>query len=159
MGTRADFYVEKDKGLKWLGSIAWDGYPEGIEDEVFKATNPDEFVKSVKKFLKNRRGNDGTFPKDGWPWPWEDSHTTDYAYAFRQGAVYGACFGDGWWPIKGKVKKNKVEWELKGLPKEDSGTNKRTVPDFPNMKKDQKVTLGKRSGLIVIGGGMQEKGD
>lgn len=31
MGTRADFYVGRGESAEWLGSIAWDGYPSGID--------------------------------------------------------------------------------------------------------------------------------
>ena len=30
MGTRADFYIGKGTDAEWLGSIAWNGYPDGI---------------------------------------------------------------------------------------------------------------------------------
>lgn len=83
MGTRADFYIKKDKQLKaedWLGSIAWDGYPDGIPSDLKKATTPRQFVNALARFVKER--NDFTSPKDGWPWPWDDSGTTDYAYVF-----------------------------------------------------------------------------
>ena len=37
MGTRADFYVGKGKDSEWLGSIAWDWYPDGIPDNILDA--------------------------------------------------------------------------------------------------------------------------
>lgn len=83
MGTRADFYVDEDEKLTkedWVGSIAWDGYPEGIDKEVLEAKTKEEFLKALKKFVEGR--NDFTKPEEGWPWPWEDSGTTDYAYIF-----------------------------------------------------------------------------
>lgn len=30
MGTIADFYVGRGPKAEWIGSIAWDGYPDGI---------------------------------------------------------------------------------------------------------------------------------
>jgi hypothetical protein len=30
MGTRADFYVGRGETAEYLGSIAWDGYPDGL---------------------------------------------------------------------------------------------------------------------------------
>ena len=34
MGTRADFYVGRGESAEWLGSVAWDGNPRGIDDPV-----------------------------------------------------------------------------------------------------------------------------
>lgn len=33
MGTRADFYVGRGTEAEWIGSIALDGYPDGIPDD------------------------------------------------------------------------------------------------------------------------------
>lgn len=112
MGTRADFYVGVDKKAKWLGSIAWDGYPEGIDKAVLRAKTIKDFKDALKKFFAGR--DDVTLPKDGWPWPWNDSGTTDCVYAF-----------DG----------KKVRQEMES---------------YPDMSKKKNVTLGPRSGLIVI---------
>jgi hypothetical protein len=38
MGTRADFYVGRGGQAEWLGSIAWDGYPSGIDKWVFSVS-------------------------------------------------------------------------------------------------------------------------
>jgi len=86
MGTRADFYIGKGKEAKWIGSIAYDGHRERIDDDVLKAKTENEFLDSVKKFFKGR--NDVTLPEDGWPWPWDDSSTTDCSYWFFDGCVY-----------------------------------------------------------------------
>ncbi|MFH1835312.1 MAG: hypothetical protein ABH851_03885 [Methanobacteriota archaeon] len=59
-----------------------------------------------------------TSPEQGWPWPWEDSGTTDYAYAFEAGKV--TTYTDR--PPKG----------------------------WPNMKSNQQVAFGRRSGMIVF---------
>lgn len=135
MGTRADFYVGKGKDAKWVGSIGWDGYPLGIPEKILKAKSLDAFKRNVATFVKNRP--DGTLPKDGWPWPWEDSIGTDYAYAYDQGVVLACHFGSAWFnPL--------LEPPLSN-PKVDP-----TVV-FPNMKDKQKVTFGKRSGLMVFG--------
>lgn len=115
MGTRADFY---DQESKWLGSIAWDGYPDGVEN-VVKAKTADEFLAAISEQSKRR---DWTSPERGWPWPWEDSHTTDYAYRFAGDHVEVYCFGEGplgddfacehdhpkadWFPEYGGTRKN-----------------------------------------------------
>lgn len=131
MGTRADFYSGRGKDAEWLGSIGWDGYPSGISDDIKNAKTDGEFRKAVERFI---RKEDGIHPREGWPWPWEDSNTTDYSYAF-DGSVWGSGFGHGWWPVNEEP--------------EESPEEKTCV--FPNMKERQKVQWGKKSGVIVVG--------
>ncbi len=134
MGTRADFYVGRGEKAEWLGSIAWDGHPESIDNVVRQATTAKEFRKAVVKFLKSR--DDATLPKDGWPWPWDDSRTTDYAYAYEKGAVYASCFG--------------YEWFDSTRDEPEIADDDKQVAIFPNMKDIQKVAHGKRSGFMVF---------
>jgi hypothetical protein len=133
MGTRADFYVGRGPSAEWLGSIAFDGYPGGHPESLLFLTDEAEYRAQVKKIIKGESGS-GTTPDQGWPWPWEDSGTTDYAYAFDEGRVWGTCFGHGWWPA--------------GQEPDDNDEPK--IADFPNMKSVQNVTMGPRSGLIVV---------
>jgi hypothetical protein len=135
MGTRADFYVGRGKEAEWLGSIALDGYPGGIDKVILRARKESDFRKAVKEFLSGR--DDGTFPKQGWPWPWEDSNTTDYAYAFHKGKVYGSCFGSEWFSC----------YPLREKQDDDSSSRGQ---EFPNMKSKMALTFGKRSGLILV---------
>src|SRR3990172_3601115 len=83
MGTRADFYIGRGEKAEWLGSIAWDGYRDGLPDEMFESKTETEWRERVVKFITSRK--DGTLPARGWPWPWEDSNTTDCAYSFHEG--------------------------------------------------------------------------
>lgn len=131
MGTRADFYIGRGTDAEWLGSIAWDG--NEIPDGVRRAKNKSAYKEAVKRFLEGR--DDATFPKDGWPWPWNDSATTDYAYAFDSMRTYGCVFGGPWWSAKKE-------------PDHDKLTGPKAV--FPDMKDKQRVTFGPRSGVIVI---------
>ena len=124
MGTRADFYVGRGENAEWIGSIALDGYPSGIPDHVLSVESEIGYRKYVKEFVS---GNNGRLPKDGWPWPWEDSQTTDYAYALDGEKVYASCFGHVWFDPK------------KSPEPEDYGDK---VEIFPNMKEVQKVTDG-----------------
>jgi len=131
MGTRADFYVGTGKDAEWLGSIAYDGYRVNDMKEadakdnadfeacwaIKSATNETDYRAAVVTLLS--LNDDATLPADGWPWPWDDSHTTDYAYAFVDGSCKAFPWGKG------------VDW--------------------PNMKDRQNITLGKRSGLLIIG--------
>ena len=134
MGTRADFYIRKDNQMEWLGSIGWDGYPEGIEEAVISAKNEDDFRYALSEFFKR---DDVTLPEHGWPWPWDDSKTTDYSYIFENGKVMASCFGS---PL------------FDPLSEYDEGEDCVQKMDnyFPDMKNIKKLTLGKRSGLIVV---------
>lgn len=146
MGTRADFYVGRGKGAEWLGSIAWDGYPDGDVADIFGATDEAGWRAAVAGMLAKRE--DGTVPDEGWPWPWNDSRTTDYAYTFDEGKVWFSCFGHPWHDAKEKAKDRDFD-PCVG----------RKVP-FPDMSARKAVTLGKRSGVIVMGaatGALKEK--
>lgn len=155
MGTRADFYVGRGLSAEWLGSIAWDGYPDGIPDQIRRATDEAVFRAEVAAFLQ--REESATKPEDGWPWPWEDSRTTDYAYAFDSGEVFASCFGHPWFnaargeppepPEPGDDDDSLVVGELL-----TAGTHPAVAKvEFPDMSARRRVTFGKRSGLIVIG--------
>jgi hypothetical protein len=135
MGTRADFYIGRGLESEWIGSIAWDGYPEGIDDAVKAATTPDDFRSALNEFFKDR--TDVTLPEHGWPWPWGDSRTTDYAYAIDDGKVWASCFGHRWFIATGPA------------PDDDMDDGK--VAEFPNMEDRKNVATGDRSGTIIIG--------
>lgn len=131
MGTRADFYIGNGLKAKWLGSIAWDGYPKGIPNSIKSVTDKEIYREVVADFLKDRE--DATLPEMGWPWPWEDSSTTDYAYSLKNGKVSASYFGGQWFDPSKKQ------------PERKTGYVK-----FPNMRAIQKVDYGKRSGLIIL---------
>lgn len=133
MGTRADFYVGRGNDAEWLGSIAYDGYPDGIPEDLLNATTEDEFRNSVAAMST---WDDWTRPEDGWPWPWEDSRTTDYAYAFDldEKRVLASSFGGKWFHPAS----------------EEEDDDKKPEAIFPNMKDRQKITFGPRSGIMVL---------
>ena len=135
MGTRADFYVGQGAEAEWLGSIAFDGYPDGLPEPICKAFTEDEYRKLVASLLASRAH--ATLPAQGWPWPWEDSRTTDYAYAWTAEGVRASAFGHAWFDPTG--------------PEGDS-MNGGKVAIFPDMTARQNLTLGPRSGMIVLGG-------
>ena len=137
MGTRADFYVGRGKDAEWIGSIAWDGYEFDQSDDhpISIAKSEEEFVQAIEKTLECR--DDATFPKNGWPWPWEDSNTTDYAYAWDDGKIWVSIFGSNW-------------YEIGNRPEHEENHGKEAI--FPDMSDIQNLTFGKRSGLIVING-------
>lgn len=134
MGTRADFYIGKGLDAEWLGSIGWDGYPSGIPDRIINATDEASYRAEVEDFIHNRE--DGTKPEQGWPWPWNDSKTTDWAYAFTTGRVEGCCFGEG--------------WVIPDSDMDDPTEFISTEVEFPYMKNRQNIAWDHRSGLIVL---------
>lgn len=135
MGTRADFYVGRGTDAEWLGSIAWDGYPEGHPKKLLRADTEAKFRKRVAKLLAERK--DATTVAHGWPWPWETSTTTDFAYAFDAGAVHASCFGGPWFDPTVQYDDDEEQQGPRAVFPE------MTPPDDP---------LHERSGLIVIRG-------
>lgn len=126
MGTRADFYVDKE----WIGSIAWDGYEfaENRPNSIADATYEKDFRNEVSRMLVKRK--DGTTPDLGWPWPWDDSRLTDFSYVFRNGKTEIYNFGE--------------------FVISEDGETDNIKHDFPNMKKIKNVTIGPHSGLLVV---------
>lgn len=167
MGSRADFYVGRGKNAEWLGSVAWDGYPGGINNDgcvndggpgtdhpIFDATTEAGYRKAVGEHLVTQ--DDTTWPEHGWPWPWENSNTTDYAYAFDGGKVYCSNFGSDWFEVDSQDKNwgepfaDTADWDDPEFDEEaynnyvDSGPQ-----EFPDMTDKKNVTFGKRSGVII----------
>lgn len=148
MGTRADFYVGRGPEAEWLGSIAMDGYPQGWAGDsahgpVVASTTEEEYRANVAKVLT--ACDHSTKPEQGWPWPWEDSRTTDYAYAFDGGLVYATCFGRPWFEAWKDGKPSE--------PEDEEYMDQGKTAVFPDMTAVAKPTLGRRSGLIVFGSG------
>jgi len=92
MGTRADFYIGRGSDAEWLGSVGRDGYKwDNPDSDLMKAEDADAFRAAVAAIQATRR--DFTTPDEGWPWPWKDSRTTDYAYVLHDGKVTAYLFG------------------------------------------------------------------
>lgn len=129
MGTRADFYIGRGLESQWVGSIAFDGYPDGISDGVLKATNKQEYLSRLAAFFADR--DDVSLPQDGWPWPWSDSTTSDYAYALDDGKVWahGSCWFD---PAMDEPEDGEL-----GI-----------FPDMSTAK--QRERFGKHSGVVMV---------
>jgi hypothetical protein len=135
MGTRADFYIRKDNQMKWVGSKGYDGYPDGIDESVLKATTEQDYEAKTIAFLKEE--NDATFPEHGWPWPWKDSRTTDYAYIFENDKVMSSCFGG---PLFDPLLTDEENEKDDPLP----------AGYFPDMKDKQNIAYDNRSGALFI---------
>lgn len=150
MGTRADFYVGLNPKISdWIGSIAYDGYPYGDMkgskvltlnmEEILLLENLARYKGQVKQMIKKRK--DGTSVKMGWPWPWENSHTTDYSYTFHDNQVFVSNWGCEWMTVKDflNTKKRHKFFCRNGCKR-----------DFPDMTSIRNVNLGKRSGIMFL---------
>lgn len=135
MGTRADFYVGRGADAEWLGSVGMDGYPSGVFgpdcDDLPAELDEAGWRAYVARHIASE--GHGTTPDQGWPWPWDDSGTTDYAYAFDDGSVWASNFGSEWF--------NPAEEPEDDLPE---------TAAFPDMTARKNVTYGPRSGAIFL---------
>jgi hypothetical protein len=147
VGTRCDFYVGRGPDAEWLGSLGMDGYPSGLVADpamgpVLAAATEAEYRARVARVLA--AVSHATTPDLGWPWPWENSRLTDFAYAFDAGAVHVSNFGRPW---------HRPGEESPPLPAGDDNkdpcTDERRVA-FPDMTARRNVTLGPRSGLLAF---------
>ena len=136
MGTRADFYIGRGKDAEWIGSIAWDGDPSGIDGPLLHSKTEVEFRENFSAFASPRE--DITLPADGWPWPWTNSQTTDFAYAIDGGKVWASSFGTKWFdPL---------------IEQNDDGSDEDAakVAEFPEMSGCSAAAGTKRSGVLVF---------
>lgn len=139
MGTRADFYVGKGQSAEWIGSIAWDGNRDGIPGYILKAKTEATFRKAVAVFFEKR--DDVTLPAQGWPWPWDDSSTSDCSYWFFDKRCWDVAPGDFYFPCD----EDEANYD------DDEVFKNRERVDFPDMSARKNVTFGKRSGVIIVG--------
>lgn len=151
MGTRADFYVGRGREAEWLGSIAWDGHEVG---RIREATSEGNFRTFVAAFLAER--DDATLPEAGWPWPWNDSGTTDCVYAWD-----GPMGSHSVWTVQGYPEQEWVSyaaseaWQESTRGKEPDEWSDGPTADggqcvFPDMSARKNVRRDRGSGLIVI---------
>lgn len=149
MGTRCDFYtMEKDKKMIWIGSYGWDGYPDGPVKDIglHKVKSIDEFKKTVLDFLEDKEGY--ISGKNGWPWPWDTSATTDYSYIFFEGNVYVSCYGSALIEINDYLENDDAigDEDQEILDKIYAGIGF----SFPDMSKIKDVDMGEASGTMVF---------
>lgn len=136
MGTRSDFYVKKEKQMEWIASKSFDGYPDGIDKHVLESKTEEEYRENLNFFFTGK--DDVTLPEDGWPWPWNDSNTTNYAYIFENGKVMASYYGG-------------ILFDPLIKQEEDENEDQEGVKfDFPDMSDVKNVAFGKRSGMTIV---------
>lgn len=101
MGTRAQFFIGDPRDVvnrKWLGTLAWDGYPEGDCKVLAKCKTESAFRLAVAKLARKR--DDFCDPQtNSFPFPWNDDlFLTDCTYAFFDKAVQYASYHNGFVP-------------------------------------------------------------
>jgi len=157
MGTRADYYIGRGPDAIWLGSTAYDGYPDGIFAHQpghisLKLISDDlSWSTAVETFLEGR--DDSTLPERGWPWPWDDSATTDWAYAYDDGKVWASYFGTEWFEVDADDPRANKPVEDEDDPWDEEAHQASKTAVFPNMKDRKNVRYDKGSGAIFIGMG------
>lgn len=151
IGTRADFYLGRGPDAEWLGSIAWDGYPEGMPEALLHCDTTERFRVVVDHFLSSRK--DATRPGQGWPWPWDDSRTTDYAYAFDGDNVWCSNFGHEWFDARYEPPDDDddeiLDLYLRGKIDRETYDNAKPTA-FPDMSARKNVARGTRSGMFMF---------
>lgn len=167
MSTRADFYVGRGPDAEWIGSVSMHGYPGGLEDcepEIFRnqvfdpgstggtlmmtARTEADYRAAVAQMGSTR--DDFRGPERGWPWPWDDSSTTDYAYAFDDGQTWATTLQMPWWLIDrdatcyGEPREPGADAEDDdGRPAYPDGP----VPQFPDMTGHRNARSAATSGV------------
>jgi hypothetical protein len=139
MGTRADFFVGVGPDAEWIGSTSYDGDPGGWGQRPLAARAEDEFRAAVEEMLSDRQAL-VTRPSEGWPWPWNDFRTSDYAYA--------------WDPARGAVASSGRAWVTLAQMEVDrdciySGERLRD-DEVPDMSKVPKGDVIAKSGLMLL---------
>lgn len=100
--TTADFYDETGRHARWLGAIHGNADPETLRalDSgrlMLEATDPTTFADAVLDLLDvftQQNLGQSHHPRDGWPWSWPDSRSTDWIYLFDRGRA---------WVITGRI--------------------------------------------------------
>lgn len=140
MGTRADFYIGTGPTAEWIGSTSYDGDPRGLGLHPLKAKSEAEFRAAIEAILADPHLM-VTRPSEGWPWPWETSHTTDWAYAWdpARGAVM-SCGGRRWTTPEEHIANPDAPYQ---------GDKCEPFPDMSSKRMDSRGVLAK-SGLIFL---------
>ena len=144
MGTRADFYTGKGRDANWLGSVGMDGHPETISEQLsltleFQSIASEaDWTESVAAVFDAHEEH--TLPEMGWPWPWDDSNTTDYAYTYEAGKVWVSCFGRLWVTL---------QWALEEEDAWDAMEGGQL--DFPDMSAIKNIRYDSGNAPMIFG--------
>jgi hypothetical protein len=144
MGTRADFFVGIGPTAEWIGSVSYDGWSDtsGAGVGPLSSTSEAAFRAAVEHVLSTWHPP-VTRPEEGWPWPWEDFRTTDYAYAWdpARGPVVSE-FGHVWLTPQ----------ELLDLPRDMPYGGQRELRDdeVRDMRGHKKADILAKSGLMLL---------
>lgn len=139
MSTRADFYVKRGDEMEWCGSIQWSGNETAVPASVTQAVSELDFKEALESMFKNR--SDAVKPPERWPWIWESSKLTDFAYIMREdkGGVFISRFNKPAYTIyqyRDYVKlSKKAKKEGRGIVPFDDFMAKVSdyTPQFPKM--------------------------
>lgn len=93
MSTRCDFYAGRGLTAVYLGSIGHDAFLDELAGYFTEVTTREQFDAGLARVFE---AYGEIRAKDGWPWPWADSGTTDNVVAFAEGRVW-ACHPDNHW--------------------------------------------------------------
>jgi hypothetical protein len=94
--ANADFYVQTDAGMTWVGTLFEEGAPVYLDDaDLFGPAENRSFDEAayrriVEEVLSDARADDESVSAaagDSWPWEYADSAHTDYVYVYVKGAV------------------------------------------------------------------------
>ena len=146
MGTRADFYVGIGPNAEWIGSISYDGYPDGKPSGVLMATTEKMFRVKARRVFADPDAL-STLPSEGWPWPWDDSRTTDFAYAWvaSKNKVMLSRFGLQWESLSGYNRRMAADGP------DRARLTVREVKDMSKLRMDAAGVMAK-SGLLILRG-------
>ena len=140
MGTRASFFIgnpEDIENRKWLGCVAWDGYPDGDIGNYLKSVKTEqEFTDAISEVSKAR--DDFCDPAEcDFPFPWNDDlFLTDFTYAFFDNDVHATSFHSGWATLQEHLNADD-EWfdkysEREELPSNVKAPEKTGKPSGPD---------------------------
>jgi hypothetical protein len=141
MGTRADFYVGIGPSAEWIGSTSFDGDPEGLGAGPLAAQDETSFRAEVEAMLTDPSLLT-TRPSEGWPWPWEDSRTSDFAYAWTDRGPLLSAYGHQWCTLADYLNPDERVYKLPKLGDDE-------VVDMRKRAMSSEGILAK-SGLIII---------
>jgi hypothetical protein len=105
------------------------------------------------------RDNGPSPPEVGWPWPWEDSNTTDYAYAWDEGRVWITYFGHGWRTVE-EVRAYREAYKAYGQDETETAPEPEDIwpedvqlefPDMSERRNDDLIFDCNHGGPLVIG--------